>query len=361
MPKIDLLFKYVLDSGSTDLHMSSGAKPMIRKTGELSPIEGTPVLTEEINRALLYEIMDDDQRARFEKTKDLDIAYTSEAINSRFRTNIFMDRKGISGVFRLIPTEIKTIDELGLSPLIKDFSNLHKGLVLVTGPAASGKSTTLAAMVDHINKSREDHVLTIEDPIEFVHTSKKCLVNQRQVGKNTNSFAAALKAALREDPDVIMVGELRDLETIELAITAAETGHLVFGTLHTGSAAKTIDRVINSFPTKGQAQIRAMLSESLKGVVSQQLLYTVDKSRIVAQEILIGTPAIGNMIREGKTFQIPSIMQASRKEGMTTMDGSVMDLLNKKIISPEEAYRKCFDKKVFEPYLSSTPVETNFD
>jgi len=360
MPKIDALFKIVIDAGATDLHLSAGAKPMIRMIGELVPIDKVPVLTDEVNKLLLYEIMEKEQQERYEKTKDLDIAYTSESTKSRFRTNIFQDRKGMSAVFRLIPTEIKTIDELNLSPLIKDFSNLNKGLVLVTGPAASGKSTTLAAMVDHINKSREDHVLTIEDPIEFVHFSKKCLVNQRQVGKNTNSFATALKAALREDPDVIMVGELRDLETIELAITAAETGHLVFGTLHTGSAAKTVDRVINSFPTKGQAQIRAMLSESLKGVVSQQLLYTIDKQRIVAQEILIGTPAIGNMIREGKTFQIPSIMQASRKEGMTTMDGSIMDLFNKKIISAEEAYRKAFDKKVFESYLSSTPVEASF-
>ncbi len=360
MAKIDALFKVVMDSGATDLHMSPSSKPMIRTIGQLVQIEQAPVLTDEMNKALLYEIMSEQQRERFEKTRDLDLAYTSEAVSSRFRVNIFMDKKGISAVFRLIPTVIKTIEELGLSPLIKDFSNLHKGLVLVTGPAASGKSTTLAAMVDHVNRTREDHVLTVEDPIEFVHTSQKCLVNQREVGRNTVSFASALKGALREDPDVIMVGELRDLETIELAITAAETGHLVFGTLHTGSAAKTIDRVINSFPTKGQAQIRAMLSESLRGVVSQQLLYTIEGKRIVAQEILVGTPAIGNMIREGKTFQIPSIMQASRKEGMTTMDGAIMDLVNRKIVTPEEAYLKAAEKKTFEHMLAIKPVEAMF-
>jgi twitching motility protein PilT len=357
MAKIDALFKVVIESGSTDLHMSPSSKPMIRTIGQLAPIEQAPVLTEEMNKALLYEIMTDQQREKFEKTKDLDMAYSSEAVNSRFRVNIFQDKKGIAAVFRLIPTEIKSIEELGLSPLIKDFASLHKGLVLVTGPAASGKSTTLAAMVDYINKNREDHVLTVEDPIEFVHLSQKCLVNQREVGKNTNSFASALKGALREDPDVIMVGELRDLETIELAITAAETGHLVFGTLHTGSAAKTIDRVINSFPTKAQAQIRAMLAESLRGVVSQQLLYTIDGKRIIAQEILVGTPAIGNMIREGKTFQIPSIMQASKKDGMSTMDGSIMDLINKKLITPEEAYLKAQEKKTFEHLLTSKPPE----
>lgn len=268
-----------------------------------------------------------------------------------------MDRKGIAAVFRIIPTQIKTIEELGLSPLIKDFANLHKGLVLVTGPAASGKSTTLAAMVDHINRSREDHVLTVEDPIEYVHVSQKCLVNQREVGRNTKSFAAALKGALREDPDVIMVGELRDLETIELAITAAETGHLVFGTLHTGSAAKTVDRMINTFPTKAQAQIRAMLAESLRGVVSQQLLFTKEGGRIVAQEILVGTPAIGNMIREGKTFQIPSVMQASKKDGMTTMDGSIMDLYKQGIISEFEAYHKASEKKTFEHLIPKEEVQ----
>lgn len=360
MAKIDALFKVMIDAGSTDLHMSPSSRPMIRTIGQLTPIEQAPVLSEEMNKALLYEVMTEQQRERFERTRDLDLAYTSEAVNSRFRVNVFQDKKGIAAVFRLIPTEIKSIEELGLSPLLKDFCNLHKGLVLVTGPAASGKSTTLAAMVDNINNQREDHVLTVEDPIEFVHKSKKCLVNQREVGKNTVSFASALKGALREDPDVIMVGELRDLETIELAITAAETGHLVFGTLHTGSAAKTIDRVINSFPTKGQAQIRAMLSESLRGVVSQQLLYTIEGKRILAQEVLVGTPAIGNMIREGKTFQIPSIMQASKKEGMATMDGSIMELLNKKLISPEEAYLKAADKKTFEHLLATKPVEANF-
>jgi twitching motility protein PilT len=357
MAKIDALFKIMIDSGATDLHLSPSAKPMIRKGGQLIPIEQAPVLTHDMNKALLYEIMSDIQKERYEETKDLDLAYTSEPVSSRFRVNMFQDRKGMAAVFRLIPTKIKTIEELGLSPVIKDFANLHKGLVLVTGPAASGKSTTLAAMIDHINKTREDHVLTIEDPIEFVHVSQKCLVNQREVGRNTRSFAAALKGALREDPDVIMVGELRDLETVELAITAAETGHLVFGTLHTGSAAKTVDRIINTFPTKAQAQIRAMLSESLRGVVAQQLLYDINGKRVVAQEILVGTPAVGNMIREGKTFQIPSIMQASKKEGMITMDNSIMALLQKGIITPEEAYLKAHDKKTFDHLLKEKPAD----
>lgn len=357
MAKIDALFKVMSETNGTDLHLSPSSKPLVRRVGDLQPIEQAPVLTEEMNQALLYEIMSDLQRQRFEETKDLDMAYTSESTNLRFRVNIFQDKKGIAGVFRLISTKMPTMEELGLSPVVRDFANLHKGMVLVTGPAASGKSTTLAAIIDYINKNREDHVLTVEDPIEYVHTSLKCLVNQREVGRNTKSFASALKGALREDPDVIMVGELRDLETIELAITAAETGHLVFGTLHTGSAAKTIDRIINTFPSKAQAQIRAMLSESLRGVVSQQLLFSVDGKRVLAQEILVGTPAIGNMIREGKTFQIPSIMQASKKEGMQTMDGSIMELVQKKIITPEEAYRKCFEKKTFEHLLAVKPTD----
>lgn len=357
MAKIDALFKIMSETNGTDLHMSPSSKPMVRRIGVLEQIEQAPILNEDMNKSLLYEIMNSEQIEKFEKTKDLDMSYTSEATNLRFRVNIFQDKKGISGVFRLISTVMPTMESLGLAPIVKDFCNLHKGLVLVTGPAASGKSTTLAAIIDYINKNREDHVLTVEDPIEYVHVSQKCLVNQREVGKNTMSFAAALKGALREDPDVIMVGELRDLETIELAITAAETGHLVFGTLHTGSAAKTIDRVINTFPSKAQAQIRAMLSESLRAVVTQQLLFSVEGKRILAQEILVGTPAIGNMIREGKTFQIPSIMQASKKDGMMTMDGSIMELLIKKIITPDEAYRKCFEKKTFEHLLPNKPID----
>lgn len=357
MPKIDALFKLVMESGATDLHLSPSAKPMIRKIGQLVPIEQAPILTDEMNKALLYEIMTEEQIKRYEETKDLDMAYTSDATESRYRVNIFHDRKGMSGVFRAIPARIRTMDELGLSPVIKNFANLHKGMVLVTGPSASGKSTTLAAIIDHINRNREDHVLTIEDPIEFVQTSQKALVNQREVGKNTKSFASALKSALREDPDVIMVGEMRDLETIELAITAAETGHLVFGTLHTGSAAKTIDRVINAFPTKAQGQIRAMLSESLKGVVAQQLLYSIEGKRVLAQEVLVGTPAIGNMIREGKTFQINSVMQASKKDGMLTMDGSIMELFLNKTITADEAYLKAHEKKSFEHLLAKKPTD----
>ncbi len=353
MAKIDQLFRIMIEKGASDLHISPNNPPMIRVSGDLQPI-GNQVLDHERNKLLLYEIMDDGERKHFEETGDLDFAYSVDELGSRFRANIFNERKGIGGVFRVIPTKILSAEELGLPPVLTEyFCHLQKGLVLVTGATGSGKSTTLAAMIDYINTHRAEHILTVEDPIEFVHSSKKGLVNQREVGKNTKSFASALKAALREDPDVILVGEMRDLETIELAITAAETGHLVFGTLHASSAPKTIDRLIDAFPTDAQEQIRAMLGDSLKGVVAQQLLKKDGGGRVGVQEILVGTPAVANLLREGKTFQITSIMQTGRKDGQLTMDQAIEDKLKAGIITAEEAYLKSADKNRFKHLLKT--------
>jgi len=348
MAKIDKLFQILQQQGGSDLHLSPGNPPMIRTSGQLrSAIE--QVLSHEQYRALLYEIMSEDQRLYFEEHHDLDFAYEVTALNARFRANIFMGRLGISAVFRIIPAEILTVEQLGLPETVLSLTDYKKGLILVTGPTGSGKSTTLAAMIDHINRNRSEHILTVEDPIEFVHQSHKSLINQREVGVHTQSFSSALKAALREDPDIILVGEMRDLETIELAITAAETGHLVFGTLHTSSAAKTVDRLINVFPTTQQEQIRTMLAESLQGVVAQQLLRTVDGKRCAALEILKVNAAVSNLIREGKTFQLPSIMQTGRKDGMQLMDQALQELLTAKRISPEEACLFAVNKAQFMP------------
>jgi twitching motility protein PilT len=352
MAKIDALFKIMMDEGASDLHMSPTNKPRIRKSGRLVEIAQAPVLTPDLNKALLYEIMDEKERKQFDETNDLDFAYPLDELKVRFRANIYMERKGIGAVFRQIPTEIMSAEQLGLSPLILNFARLHKGLVLVTGATGSGKSTTLAAMIDYINKTRKAHIVTIEDPIEFVHQNQLCLVNQREVGRDTETFSSALKSALREDPDVILVGEMRDLETISLAITAAEMGLLVYGTLHTSSAAKTVDRIINVFPSDEQPQIRSALGESLKGVVAQQLLKTVDGKRVAAQELLVGTPAVSNLIREGKTFQIPSLMQTGRKEGMQLMDMAIEDLLKAGRISGDEAYLKASIKQPFEKFVT---------
>lgn len=346
MAKIDTLFRKMKESGASDLHLSPSNPPLIRKSGDLVPAIDQ-VLKAEHTKSLVYEIMNEEQRAVFEKTGDLDFAYELEDIGARFRANIFNGRLGICAVFRLIPTEILTAAQLGLSESILRFTEYKKGLVLVTGPTGSGKSTTLAAMIDHINKTRSEHILTVEDPVEFVHVSQKSLVNQREVGNHTESFAAALKAALREDPDIILVGEMRDLETIELAITAAETGHLVYGTLHTNSAPKTIDRIINVFPVNQQEQIRAMLAESLRGVIAQQLLKTVDGKRCAAQEVMVGTPAVANLIREGKTFQLPSIIQTGRGEGMQQMDQALQELVKSGKVSKEEARKYASNKALF--------------
>ena len=343
MADLDKFLKQIKDRKGSDLHISPGNPPLCRVGGELVALDNTP-LTADVCKTLLYGIMSDLQRTSYESTKDLDFSYPVAELDARYRANIFEGRLGISGVFRLIPTKIKTIQELDLPESLLRFTELPKGLVLVTGATGSGKSTTLAALIDHINRNQREHILTIEDPIEFVHASGRSLVNQREVGPNTRSFADALRAALREDPDVIMVGEMRDLETIELAITAAETGHLVFGTLHTSSAAKTVDRIINVFDHNQQAQIRAMLSESLMGVISQTLLRTLDGGRAAALEVLIGTPAVSNLIREGKTFQIPGLIQTGKKEGMISLEQSVRTLVDTRRISSEEA----------RPYLSKS-------
>jgi len=350
MARIDALFKMMQEQGASDLHLSSGSPPIFRLHGDMIRLNFKSLSHEEL-KVIIFEILSEKQQSDFETRKDLDFAYAIPGM-ARFRGNIFMQHKGIGAVFRIIPSKILTADDLGLPEGVRKFTQLKKGLVLVTGPTGSGKSTTLAAMIDLINSSRKEHILTLEDPLEFIHENKESLLNQRQIGEHSESFTAALRAALREDPDVILVGEMRDLETISLAMTAAETGHLVFGTLHTNSAAKTIDRIIDAFPRDGQEQIRSMLSESLKGVVCQQLLKTVEgKGRIAAMEIMVGTPAVANLIREGKTFQIPSIIQTARKDGMQLMDQHLIDLLKTKRISPEEAHRCAQEKKQFEQYL----------
>ena len=350
MAKIDALFRMMKEQGASDLHLSTGNPPIFRLHGEMERLNFKSLAHDEL-KSILFEILDEKQKVLFEEKKDLDFAYSVPEL-ARFRGNIMMQHRGIAAVFRIIPRKILTADELGLPEGVRRMTNFKKGLVLVTGPTGSGKSTTLAAMIDLINSTRKEHILTLEDPLEFIHQNKQSLINQRQIGSHTDSFATALRAALREDPDIILVGEMRDLITIQLAMSAAETGHLVFGTLHTNTAAKTIDRIIDVFPTDQQEQVRAMLSESLKGVVCQQLLKTVDgKGRVPVFEIMVGTAAIANLIREGKTFQIPSIIQTAKKDGMQLMDQHLLDLLKTKKVNPEEAYRCAIDKKQFEQYL----------
>jgi twitching motility protein PilT len=350
MAKIDALFRMMKEQGASDLHLSTGNPPIFRQHGEMMRLNFKALGHDEL-KTILFEIISEKQKAHFEETKDLDFAYSVPEL-ARFRGNIMMTHRGIAAVFRIIPTKILSADELGLPEGVRRMTNFKKGMVLVTGPTGSGKSTTLAGMIDLINSTRKEHILTFEDPLEFIHENKMSLMNQRQIGEHTESFASALRAALREDPDVILVGEMRDLTTIQLAMSAAETGHLVFGTLHTSTAAKTVDRIIDVFPTDQQEQVRAMLSESLKGVICQQLLKTAEgHGRVAALEIMLGTPAIGNLIREGKTFQIPSIMQTAKKDGMQLMDQHLLDLLKTKKVNPEEAYRCAIDKKQFEQYL----------
>jgi twitching motility protein PilT len=351
MARIDALFNMMKEQGASDLHLSTGNPPIFRQRGEMVRLN-FKVLGHDELKAILFEILSEKQQAHFNETKDLDFAYEVPGL-ARFRGNIMMQYRGIAAVFRIIPTKILSADELGLPEGVRRMTNFKKGMVLVTGPTGSGKSTTLAGMIDLINSTRQEHILTFEDPLEFIHENKMSLMNQRQIGQHTESFASALRAALREDPDVILVGEMRDLTTIQLAMSAAETGHLVFGTLHTSTAAKTVDRIIDVFPTDQQEQVRAMLSESLKGVICQQLLKTADGTgRVAALEIMLGTPAIANLIREGKTFQIPSIMQTAKKDGMQLLDQHLLDLLKTKKVNPEEAYRCAVDKKQFEQYLT---------
>jgi twitching motility protein PilT len=355
MPKIDALFKIMAEEGASDLHLVSGQKPALRLRGELERIDSQDVLKHEDLRAMLYEIAPDVKIKIFEETGDVDFGYEIPGL-ARFRANYFNQKYGCGAVFRQIPSKIVSAEELGLPPILLKAAMLKKGLVLVTGPTGSGKSTTLAAIIDYANKHRKDHIITVEDPIEFVHQSQGCIVNHREVGLHTKSFGAALRGALREDPDIILVGEMRDLETIRLAVEAAATGHLVFGTLHTTNAAKTVDRVIEVFPAEEQAQIRNTLSTGLKVVVAQNLFKRIDKKgRCAALEILVATNAVANLIRDAKTFQIPSLMQTGKTIGMQTLDDAIKDLLDKKWISPEEAYEKAIDKAKFQSLLKTPP------
>jgi twitching motility protein PilT len=356
MAKIDAFFNLMMEVGASDLHLASGSQPIVRVRGEMERISH-PALEQDALKAMLYEIAPEYKVKVFEETGDVDFGYEIPGM-ARFRANFFNQKYGVAAVFRQIPSTVLTTEQLGLPPIMKKFAELHKGLVLVTGPTGSGKSTTLAAIMDYANKTRKDHIITVEDPIEFVHKSQGCLVNHREVGLHTKSFASALRGALREDPDIILVGEMRDLETIELALTAAATGHLVFGTLHTPSAAKTIDRVIDVFPAGQQNQIRNTLSESLKGVVAQNLMKRIDvKGRVAALEVLVVTPAIANLIREAKTYQIPGMLQVGKKHGMQTLDDAIMDLINKAMISPEDAYSRAIDKNKFRSLLKNPPEE----
>jgi len=356
MAKIDAFFKLMNEQGASDLHLATGNQPILRINGEMERIKYKELEGDEL-KEMLYEICPEDRVKTFEETGDLDFGYEIPGL-ARYRANFFQQKYGIAAVFREIPSEILTADQLGLPPICKKMAMLGKGMVLVTGPTGSGKSTTLAAIVDHANKSRKDHILTIEDPIEFVHQSHGCIVNHREVGRHTKSFGSALRGALREDPDIILVGEMRDLETIELALEAAATGHLVYGTLHTQSAAKTIDRVIDVFPANQQGQIRTTLSEALKAVVAQNLFKRIDKKgRCAALEILIATAAVGNLIREAKTFQIPSTIQTGKKFGMRSLDDAIMELLNKGWISAEEAHDKAVEKNRFLNFLKEPPEE----
>ncbi len=361
MAKIDAFFNLMFEQKASDLHLASGNPPMLRINGELHRVDYPPLESDSL-KAMLYEIAPEYKIKVYEETGDVDFGYEIPGV-SRFRANFFNQKNGVSAVFRAIPSKVLSFEDFEkfdapLPPVLKKFGMLHKGMVLVTGPTGSGKSTTLAAIVDYCNKNRKDHILTVEDPIEFVHESKNCLVNHREVGIHTRSFASALKGALREDPDIILVGEMRDLETIELALTAASTGHLVFGTLHTQSAAKTIDRIIDVFPADQQNKTRATLSEALKGVVAQNLFKRIDKKgRVAALEILVVTTAIANLIREAKTHQIPGMIQVGKKLGNQPLDDAIMDHLKMKRISPEEAYDKCLDKKKFRPFLAHPPED----
>ncbi len=350
-PAIDDLFRAMCAHGASDLHLCVGTTPLVRKDGRMQPLQAdAALLTDEALAGLLEPIMPTANRTEFGECHDTDFAYEIAGL-ARFRANVFADRKGRGAVFRVIPTNILSAEQLGLSPHILKLCELNKGLVLVTGPTGSGKSTTLCAMIDYINRTRHEHIITIEDPIEFVHQNQQCLINQREIRTHTDSFKRALRAALREDPDIVLVGEMRDLETVAIAIETAETGHLVFGTLHTTTAASTVDRIIDQFPADRQAQIRVMLSESLRGVIAQTLCRKSGGGRVAALEVLIATPAVSNLIREGKTFQIPSMMQVGKSVGMVTLNDALMELVTKKLVAPEEAFAKSVDKAGFEGLL----------
>jgi twitching motility protein PilT len=356
MAKIDAFFRLMATEGGSDLHLATGSQPAIRKSGDLKRIE-YPALDENELRALLYEICPEDKQKSFEETGDLDFAYEIPGV-ARFRANYFRQKFGLGAVFRQIPTEILTLSQLNLPEVCKRFAMLRNGMVLVTGPTGSGKSTTLAAMIDYANKNRRDHILTLEDPIEFVHRGRSCLVNHREVGADSESFATGLKAALREDPDIILIGELRDLETIELAVEAAATGHLVFGTLHTINATKTVDRLVEVFPAEQQEKIRTTLADVLRGVVAQNLFRRIDRpGRCAALEILVVTSGCASLIRQGKTHQLASAMQTGKKFGMQTLDDAIAKLLEDGLIDVNEAFAKSIDKARFAPLLKTPPDE----
>lgn len=356
MAQIDAFFKMMNELGASDLHLSSGSQPIIRLHGEMQRVKFKPLEHEELKK-MLYEITPEPKVKEFEETGDIDFSYEVPHL-ARYRVNFFLQRKGVGAVFREIPQKILTVDELGLPKILKNLATLPKGLILVTGPTGSGKSTTLAAVIDYANKIRKDHILTIEDPIEFVYEPVHCLINQREVGRDTQSFKAALRGALREDPDIILVGEMRDLETIQLALEAAETGHLVFGTLHTISASKTIDRIIEVFPAEMQGQIRSSLADSLRAVIAQNLFKRNDKKgRVAALEIMIATPAVRNLIRENKVYQINSTIETGRKYGMQSLDEAIMQLLQKGIIDADQAYNKAVQKSKFKDFLKEPPQD----
>ncbi len=344
--EITQLLEFSVQQNASDLHLSSGQPPIIRIHGDIQRIDAPPFEAEAL-QTMIYDVMNDEQRRQFETHLEADFSFELPQI-ARFRANIFQQNRGISAVFRTIPSKVLTLDELDAPGIFKDIASLHRGLVLVTGPTGSGKSTTLAAMVDHVNKTSAGHILTIEDPIEFVHQPIRCLINQREVHRDTQSFTNALRSALREDPDVILVGELRDLETIRLALTAAETGHLVFGTLHTSSAAKTIDRIIDVFPAEEKEMVRAMLSESLQAVISQALLKKTSGGRIAVHEIMLANSAIRNLIREAKVAQMYSVIQTSNQVGMQTLDQNLQSLVSKGHITKDAARAKAVNKTLFD-------------
>ena len=356
MAKIDAFFKLMNDQGASDLHLVSGQPPALRIRGDMERIKYKVLENDEL-KAMLYEIAPEHKVKFFEETGDVDFGYEIPGI-ARYRANFFMQKYGVAAVFRQIPEQIMTAEDLGLPTVVSKLATLPRGLVLVTGPTGSGKSTTLASIIDVANRNRKDHIITIEDPIEFVHESKGCIINHREVGIHTKTFSAALKGALREDPDIILVGEMRDLETISLAIEASATGHLVFATLHTTSAPKTVDRVIEVFPANEQAQIRSTLADGIRAVIAQVLFKRIDKKdRCVALEIMIANPAVRNLIRESKTHQIPSMIQTGRKYGMQLLDDAIMELLDKGWISADEAYTKSNDKGKFRPFLKNPPTD----
>ncbi len=356
MAKIDAFFKLMNEQGASDLHLVAGQPPALRVRGDIERIKYKALDTDTL-RSMIYEIAPEDKVKKFEETGDVDFGYEIPGL-ARYRANFFMQKYGVGAVFREIPSSVLTAEQLGLPPVMSKLALLPRGLVLVTGPTGSGKSTTLAAIIDVANKQRKDHIITVEDPIEFVHQSQGCIVNHREVGVHTKSFSSALRGALREDPDIILVGELRDLETISLAIEAASTGHLVFGTLHTSSAAKTVDRIIEVFPASEQSQIRSTLSDGIRAIIAQVLFKRIDKKgRCPALEIMIGTPAVRNLIRESKTHQLSSMIQTGKKYGMQLLDDAIMDLYNRGWISADEAYMKANDKAKFRPLLKNPPTD----